>query len=50
MKAEYTAVVKKQGNSAWVLIPMMQMQVSGIRIGDAVKVTIEKIEDRDEGK
>lgn len=41
-KAEFTALIKKQGNSYCVFIPAAQMEIIRADLGDVVKVTIAK--------
>lgn len=45
-KAEFTAIIKKQGNSSCIFIPMEQKEIADIKVGDVVKVTISKVEKR----
>ena len=44
-KCEFVTKVKKVGHSHWVLVPHTQLMITGIKAGDAVKVTVEKIEE-----
>jgi len=41
----FVTTIKKVGNSNWVLVPYTQMQMMGIKAGDAVKVTIQRAEE-----
>lgn len=43
MKAKYTAKVKKIGNSHWVIIPAMQLELMKAQEGDVVSVEMEKL-------
>lgn len=43
MKAEYTATIKKIGNSHWVIIPAMQLGIMRAQEGDVVSVKMEKL-------
>lgn len=45
MKAQMTAVLKRSGNSTCIFVPKVQMDIIGVRLGDVVKVTIEKIDE-----
>jgi len=45
MKVELTTIIKQSGNSHCIFIPKMQMDLLGVRKGDAVHVTIERAED-----
>jgi len=40
--AEFTAIIKKSGNSNCIFIPIQQMDIIGVKLGDVIKVTIEK--------
>lgn len=40
--AEFTAIIKKSGNSNCIFIPIQQMDIIGAKLGDVIKVTIEK--------
>ena len=40
--AEFTAIIKKSGHSNCIFIPIQQMDIIGVKLGDVIKVTIEK--------
>ena len=42
MKSEFTAIVKKVGNSHVIFIPKDQLKVAGVKVGDAVRITLQK--------
>lgn len=44
-RAEFTAIIKKQGNSNCIFIPQGQMQILDAEVGDVVKVTITKMKE-----